>query len=509
MQTHGLLPPHRGQERHPDYTTTKKRTGKVRNVRFLQKNMRTFLSINFWKGLDMAQRKVGPRGYSRKSANSPTRPKAPRLNVIEGGKEITPSEPTTKPKTGLSFMGNIFRQVVGLGGKANVFAQVLEPTPLADGTIPKGWRPPAPSVDLSPQDIKIGSLDITVYAQDELPTRVDPAVVTLPPQPPTYYSGLPIMVNPRAPVVLEEVQTVQYEPPATLGEPPQQQKLKFNKIISLEDVHVGDPIGEVSRLLRRAGQFGDKRWLGQADVIITSTDYKPYDQAAAIAQYEAWLASQNKLISDIDVLLQPRVIATGRVVNMIQEIWYKEQKLDGLYKPKIRHQFDKFTELSVEMLTETQLAMNTRLAVRAGSNEKRRRDGKSRYGEAYLALKRLIDDTIGGELPELYFIFTDNLVSKPMGRRRPPYKQGYLTFWDKRVNQWRYKAKTPYGIYHGWSSGFLDLDIERFIIDYAVNKVEDAAMGKVSQKARQGHDQMLQQFGKTGREIGSQFGPTL
>lgn len=460
----------------------------------------------------MARRKVGPRGYSRKPANTPYKPKAPRLNVIEGGKEITPSNTTTKPKTGLSFMGNVFRQVVGLGGRANVFTQILEPTPLSDGTIPLGWKPPSPAVDLSPQDIKIGSLDITVYAQDELPQRVDPAVVTLPPQPPTYYSQLPIKVNPRAPVIRLEEDTVQYQPPSTLGESPRQLEFKRNEIISFEDVHVGNPYMEVNDRVRKVSNaYGDKRWLGQADVIITSTDYKPYDQAAAIAEYEAWLAAQNKIIHEIDVRLQPRVMSNGRVGNIIDEIWYKEEKVAQGTRPgrlEIK-EIDKFSELTVELLTETKVATNTRLAVRAGSNQKRRRDAKSRYGEAYLALKRVFDATVGGELPELYFMFTDNLISKPMGRMRPPMRKGYLTFWDPRVQSWRYKAKTPYGIYEGWNTGFLDLDVESFIVDVAYNFVEDALIGKMSRMGKRGHDSMLQQFGKTGREIGYQFGPTL
>jgi hypothetical protein len=449
-------------------------------------------------------------GYKpTRAANRPNKPKSPRLNVIEGGKEIAPSEPTKSTKTGLSFLGNTFRQLVGLGGRANVFTQVLDPTPLSDGTIPEGWKPPSPQVDLSPQDIKIGSLDITIYAQDELPARVDPEVVTLPPLPPSYHGELPIKVNPRAPVVLEKSDTVQYQPPDRIL-PPRQLEFKKNEIISFEDVHVGNPFREVNDRVRYySNALGDKRWLGMPDVIITSTDYNKYDQKAAIEEYEAWLAAQNKIITDVDVRLQPRVLADGRVVNMIDEIWYKEEKLDGLRKPEIRHQFDKFSELSVELLTDTKIAMNTRFAVRAGSNQKRRRDAKSRYGEAYLALKRVFDATVGGELPELYFMFTDNLISKPMGRLRPPMRSGYLTFWDPRIQQWRYKAKTPYGIYEGWNTGFLDLDVESFLVDVAYNFVEDALIGKMSRMGKRGHDSMLQQFGKTGREIGYQVGPTL
>ena len=446
------------------------------------------------------------RPYS--AANRTNKPKAPRLNVIEGGKEIAPSEPTNKPKTGLGFLGNIFRQVVGLGGKANVFAQILEPTPLSDGTIPEGWKPPSPKVDLSPQDIKIGSLDITIYAPEELPSRVDPEMVTLPPLPPSYYGDLPIKVNPRAPVVRLEEDTGMYQPPSRML-PPQQLEFKRNEIISFEDVHVGNPFREVNNEVRRYSRGWDNRWLGMPDVIITSTDYKPYDQAAAIAEYDAWLAEQNKIITEVDVRLQPRVLSNGRVVNMIDEIWYKDEKLDPIRKPDLKYQFDKFTELSVELLTETKVSTNTRLAVRAGSNQYRRRDGKSRYGEAYLALKRVIDASIGGELPELYFMFTDNLISKGMGRQRPPMKKGYLSFWDPRIQQWRYKAKTPYGIYEGFQTGFLELDVESFIVDVAYNFVEDALIGKVSRKAKAGHDSMLQQFGKTGREIGFAFGPTL
>ena len=444
--------------------------------------------------------------HRTKAANKPTRPP---LRVIEGGKEITPSGPRMKPQSGLSFLGKTFSQILGLGARGSVFSQMVTPTPLADGTIPEGWKPPSPQVDLYPQDIKIGSLDITVYAPEELPARVDPEMVTLPPVPPTYYGELPIKVNPRAPVVRVEDDTVQYQPPSSM-QPPQQLEFKRNEIISFEDVHVGNPFREVNNEVRKySNALGDKRWLGQSDVIITSTDYNPYDQAAAIEEYNAWLAEQNKIITEVDVRLQPRVLANGRVVNMIDEIWYKDEKLDPIRKPDLKYQFDKFTELSVELLTETKVSTNTRLAVRAGSNQYRRRDGKSRYGEAYLGLKRVIDATIGGELPELYFMFTDNLISKGMGRRRPPMKSGYLTFWDPRIQQWRYKAKTPYGIYEGFQTGFLELDVESFIIDVAYNFVEDAMIGKVMRKAKTGHDSMLQQFGKTDREIGFAFGPTL
>tara|TARA_B100000963_G_C22631007_1_gene674924 strand:+ start:2212 stop:3579 length:1368 start_codon:yes stop_codon:yes gene_type:complete len=446
------------------------------------------------------------RPYSAANRTSP--PKAPRLNVIEGGKEIAPSDPTNKPKTGLSFLGKTFGQIVGLGGRANVLTQILKPTPLSDGTIPEGWKPPSPKVDLYPQDIKMGQLDITVYAPEELPSRVDPAMVTMPPVPPSYYGDVPIKVDPRAPVVKLGDDESFYEPPSRM-QPPQQLEFKKNEIVSFEDVHVGNPYRVVNNQVRRYSRGYESRWLGQSDVIITSTDYKPYDQAAAIAEYDAWLAEQNKIITSVDVNLQPSVLADGRVVNMIDEIWYKEEKLDPIRKPDVKPQFEKFTELTIELLTETKVTAQTRLGARAGSNRKRRRDGKSRYGEAYLALKRVIDATIGGELPELYFMFTDNLISKPMGRMRPPMRAGYLTFWDPRIQQWRYKAKTPWGIYQGYETGFLELDVEAFIIDLAYNFVEDALIGKVSRKAKAGHDSMLQQFGKTSREIGFAFGPTL
>lgn len=454
---------------------------------------------------DISSRHIEPKyRVGKYAANKPTRPP---LRVIEGGKEITPSPPTNKPKTGLSFLGKTFSQIVGLGGKANVFSQIVTPTPLSDGTMPEGWKPPSPEVDMSAQDIKIGSLDITVYAQDELPRVVDPEVVTLPPLPPSYHSELPILLDPRAPVVLDRGAEGFYQPPYKM-EPPQLPKYKRTQFISFEDVHVGNPYREVNNEVRKyTNAFGDKRWLGQTDVIITSTDYKPYDEAAAIAEYEAWLAEQNRLINDIDVRLQTRALSDGRTANIIDEIYYRQEKIDQV-KPG-RLEIDKFTELTVELLTSTKVNTSTRLAVRAGSNTKRRRDGKSRYGEAYLALKRVIDATIGGELPELYFMFTDNLISKPMGRKRPPMRKGYLSFWDPRVQQWRYKAKTPYGIYVGFETGFLELDAESFIVDVAYNFVEDALIGKVMRKAKKGHDSMLQQFGKTDREIGFAFGSTL
>ena len=359
---------------------------------------------------------------------------------------------------------------------------------------------------MSAQDIKIGSLDITVYAQDELPRVIDPEVVTLPPLPPSYHSELPILLDPRAPVVLDRGAESFYQPPSRM-EPPQLPKYKKTQFISFEDVHVGNPYREVNRRVREFWTaWGENPWA----IRKLHTKYartKPYDEAAAIAEYEAWLAEQNKLINDIDVRLQTRALSDGRTVNIIDEIYYRQEKVDPLKKGRL--EIDKLTELTVELLTSTKVATRTRLAVRAGSNTKKRRDGKSRYGEAYLALKRVIDASIGGELPELYFMFTDNLISKPMGRMRPPMRKGYLSFWDPRVQQWRYKAKTPYGIYQGYQTGFLELDVESFIVDVAFNFVEDALIGKVSRKAKKGHDSMLQQFGKTDREIGFAFGPTL
>lgn len=438
------------------------------------------------------------------------KPKGSRQSVHLGGKEITPSPPTTKPKTGLSFLGKTFGQIVGLGRRANVLTQILEPSPLADGTLPQGWKPPAPEVYLYPQDIKIGDLPVTVYAPTELPPVVDPDVVSLAPRPPSYYSRLPIELDARAPVVLDRSDAVSYSPPMTLGQPAQQIEFKRNELISFDDVHVGNPYMDVNREVRKfTNAWGDKRWLGQSDVIIGSTDYKAYNEAQAIAEYEAWLAAQNKIVKDIDVKLQPSVKANGQVANIITEIYYKEENLAVRPETKQNSQIDKFTELTVELITPTKISTKYRPSVRAGSNTKRRRDGKSRYGEAYLALKRVIDASIGGELPELYFMFTDNLISNPMGRIRPPMRKGYISFWDPRINQWRYHAKTPYAVYEGFQTGFLELDVESFIVDVAYNFVEDALIGKVSRKAKKGHDSMLQQFGKTGREIGFAFGPTL
>ena len=143
------------------------------------------------------------------------------------------------------------------------------------------------------------------------------------------------------------------------------------------------------------------------------------------------------------------------------------------------------------------------------ANKRQRMDKKSRYGRLYLGIKKFVDKTLGSEPVEIYFILTDNLISEPLTKYRPPRKKGYISFYDKKVGRWRYKAKTPKAALEGFNSGFLHLEVESFARDLIYNAIEDRVIATTSRAGKRGWDQMQEQFGTTGREIGYQFGPTL
>lgn len=179
-------------------------------------------------------------------------------------------------------------------------------------------------------------------------------------------------------------------------------------------------------------------------------------------------------------------------------------------EPAIKENWE---EIAVEIPVKGRpkvVARQKRLTSRqARSNKRQRDDQKSRMGRLYLGIKKFVDKTIGSDAVEVYFILTDNLISEPLTKYRPKYKKGYISFYDKEVGRWRYKAKTPKAALEGFQSGFLHLNSEGLAKDLIYNAIEDRVIGEVSRKGKRGWDQMQKQFGTTGREIGFQFGPTL
>ena len=174
---------------------------------------------------------------------------------------------------------------------------------------------------------------------------------------------------------------------------------------------------------------------------------------------------------------------------------------------------DEWEEIAVEIplkgsprVVSRKRGLNTH---KARANKRQRKDKKSRMGRLYLGIKKFVDKTIGSEPVEWYFILTDNLISEPLTKYRPKRKKGYISFYDKKVGRWRYKAKTPKAAIEGFQSGFLHLDSEMFARQMIENAIEDRVIAVTSRKGKKGWDQMQEQFGTTGREIGYQFGPTL
>lgn len=210
-------------------------------------------------------------------------------------------------------------------------------------------------------------------------------------------------------------------------------------------------------------------------------------------------------IEGIDIRIERKLDYKGEEIFQPTEIIVPRRQVE---EPTNKNEWE---EIQLEIPRNARPKLTTRRVEpkRARSNSKQRSDKKSRAGQLYLGIKKFVDKTIGGDLVEFYFILTDNLISEPQTKYRPPYKQGFISYWDKSVNRWRYKAKTPQGAIDGFNNGFLHLDAEGLARDVIENAIEDRVIGEFSRRATKGHKQMLKQFGREGREIGIQFGPTL
>ena len=462
-------------------------------------------------------KRVGPRGYTRKTAvksqprwrrepaNKPTKPKVPKLDVVEGGKSIEPQQPPKSNPPGFKFGDLAFSALKGLG--RNVFTLALEPSAVADGTLPESMRPRQVQSTLDPKLVTFGNTYIILYSDRDLPDLMPPNRVELPPMKPSYVGRLPIIV-PNVPVIEEMEEREFMTEMSPLPDPAT--AMKNYSRISSDDVHVGDPMTAVrERIFDYQSMWSDDRWIGQADVIVTSTDYKPYDQEAAIREYLDQYGEKTKIISDIDLVTKTKIMPDGKPADVVEKINYSVVKADKAAQSVGRIELDKFSELALEINDLAKLNVSAQTRFRAGSREYHRHDKKSRYGEFYLAFKKVYDRTVGGEVGDLYFSFTNNLVSKALGRKRPPLREGYISFWDRNVGQWRYKPKTPWAAYEGWNNGFLNMNWYGFIDSVIYNHIEDAVIGKVSKMGLRGWKQQQSYFGTQGREIGYQVGPTL
>ena len=211
-------------------------------------------------------------------------------------------------------------------------------------------------------------------------------------------------------------------------------------------------------------------------------------------------------LEKLEIDFKQELDVTGEIIFVPTEITVPIQpRLEPVFK-------DDWEELTVEIPIKGRpnVVRKRQLSTaRARANKRQKNDKKSRYGQLYLGIKKFVDKTLGGEPVELYFILTDNLISEPQTKYRPKRKKGYISFYDKQVGRWRYKAKTPKAAIEGFQSGFLHLDSEQLARDLIYNAIEDRVIGEVSRKGKRGWDQMQRQFGTTGREIGYQFGPTL
>ena len=212
-------------------------------------------------------------------------------------------------------------------------------------------------------------------------------------------------------------------------------------------------------------------------------------------------------LEKLEINFKEELDKTGEIIFVPTEITVP------LTQPRLEPAIkDEWEEIAVEIPLKgrpkviRQSRVNTK---RARANKRQKADQKSRYGRLYLGIKKFVDKTLGSEPVEIYFILTDNLISKPLTKYRPPRKKGYISFYDKQVGRWRYKAKTPKAAIEGYQTGFLQLNTEQFAKELIYNAIEDRVIGEVSRKGKRGWDQMQRQFGTTGREIGYQFGPTL
>jgi hypothetical protein len=144
----------------------------------------------------------------------------------------------------------------------------------------------------------------------------------------------------------------------------------------------------------------------------------------------------------------------------------------------------------------------SRSAVRTDrSKEKQKKDKKGRAGKVYRLALRIINNTVGHEMFELWMAFTDNLKTPEEEARGTKwmFRKGFAPVYDPVSKTWSYKPVTAKAAIEGFNDGTLELDVAGFARDVVQNQIEDIVIAKLSQGAERWR-------ASQGRVVGVQFG---
>lgn len=147
----------------------------------------------------------------------------------------------------------------------------------------------------------------------------------------------------------------------------------------------------------------------------------------------------------------------------------------------------------------------SRSAVRTDrSKKKQKKDKKGRAGKVYRLALRIINNTYGHEMFEVWMAFTDNLKTPEEEARGTKwmFRKGFAPVYDPLTESWSYKPVTAKAAIEGFNDGTLELDVAGFARDVVQNQIEDIVIAKLSQGAERWR-------ASQGRVVGVQFGEAI
>jgi hypothetical protein len=138
------------------------------------------------------------------------------------------------------------------------------------------------------------------------------------------------------------------------------------------------------------------------------------------------------------------------------------------------------------------------------SNKKQKKDKKGRAGKAYRIALRVINNTVGHEMFDLWMAFIDNLKTpEEEGKSHKwMFRKAFAPVYDPVEERWSYKPVTAKAAIEGFNDGTLELDVAGFMRDVAQNQIEDLVIAKLSQGADRWRAQQ-------GRVVGVGFGEAI
>jgi hypothetical protein len=162
------------------------------------------------------------------------------------------------------------------------------------------------------------------------------------------------------------------------------------------------------------------------------------------------------------------------------------------------------TELKLEMDKSGVLSVSRSVVRTDRSKQKQKKDKKGRAGKVYRIALRIINNTVGHEMFEMWMAFTDNLKTpeEEAKGKKWMFRKGFAPVYDPVEKTWSYKPVTAKAAIEGFNDGTLELDVAGFMRDVAQNQIEDLVIAKLSQGAERWRAQQ-------GRVVGVGFGEAI